>query len=156
MKRMFYLSGTLIVLSTAITAVSPAHACNGDCDDMARLYTGAAALGTTIAIPLIGLGIDKVTGGENSPYWPAVGFTALTSSAGAWIAYQRYVGDLSTNELGLIGFPLVFGSVTTVLVYTLWPRPSNNTASREFKHNAPQIEFTSTRDGSFIGFSWQF
>ena len=97
MKRLFYLSGTLFFLSTAITPVSPAHACNGYCDAMYLITIGApAALGITILAPLIGLGIDKATGRENSPYWPSVGLTFVASSAGALIAHQRY-DDSSTG-----------------------------------------------------------
>ena len=153
----FYLSGTLFFLSTAIAPVSPAHACNGSCDYLALILVGApSALGTTIVAPLVGLGIDKASDGEDSPYWTAVGFTLVASSAGAWIAFQRYDEVSSSRAIvESIAFPVVLGSVATVLVYTLWPR-SNDTASKEFNQNVPQIAFTPTKDGGFIGFSWQF
>ena len=142
----------LFVLSTAITPISSAYACNGSCDELALIILGApAVLITTFGAPLIGRAIDKR---ENPPFWPAVGLTFLTSSAGAFIAYARY-DDSSAALVEAVALPVLFGSATTVLVYILWPR-SNDSASTEFNQTVPQIAVVPTKDGGFIGFSWQF
>ena len=161
MKHLMYLSISILctclwfLCILSILLVSFPGRANAD-DEVLIAGAALAALGTTIVVPLVGLGIDKASGRENSPYLPAVVFTVVASSAGAVLAMNRFDGRVSSRgKREAIGFPLLFGSVTTVLVYTLWPR-SNDTASKEFKQNVPRIALAPTKDGGFIGFSWQF
>ena len=117
---------------------------------------GPAALGTTVVAPLVGLGIDKAKGGENSPYWEAVGFTLLAASAGAYIAYNNYDdSNINRSVAESIVFPAVAGTVATTLVYTLWPRSEEDPGERA-DFTAPMLRIVPTRDGGRAGFIWSF
>jgi len=75
MKKINLLFVTVLLISTA----REAHACNGDCNAIFLAVTGTAAVGTIVVAPLLGLAFDRK---PDSPYWQALGFTALAAGVG--------------------------------------------------------------------------
>jgi len=147
----------IIILSVLpMTWPSKANACDPNCALFGAVILGApTVLGSTIVFPLIGLAIDN---GENPPYWRAVGYTFLASSAGVGLAAGLYDDSNSSAEGNLtkfVGIPFVFGAVATLLTYTNAPRGTDKTSSALWQY-APQVSVSPFARGGSIGLNWSF
>jgi len=150
-------TATIIILSILLmTLPNKAKACNGDCAGLALIILGIpTALTSTIIFPLTGLAFY---GGENPPYWEAVGYTFLASTAGAGIAYLGY-DDISAfpgdPEVYIIVLPLLFGAVATYLTYHNAPRQTDK-STRALWQYAPQVSVSPVTRGGSIRLNWSF
>ena len=72
------------------------------------------------------------------------------------MAYKRYeIGSTNRSVVESIAFPAVAGTITTGLVYMLWPR-SGDGDTREFNQAVPRLGFVPTSDGGRFALNWSF
>ena len=147
----------IIILSVMIlTLPIMANACNGDCSGFAVVFISIpTAVGSTIIFPLIGLVKDDR---ENSPYWKAVGYTFIASSAGVLLNFA-IVDETSQGDVlvlaELIGIPLVFGAVATYRTYSYASRLSDKSSSTLWQY-APQVSVLPVARGGSVMLNWSF
>ena len=139
-----------------ITWPNKANAKDGTFEEISgagvAVYT---VIGSAFIIPFMGSLIDNE---ENSPYWKAVGFTFISSSAGVGFAYL-----LKDNSLDRAGdphaetfvYPLLFGAAATYLTYRNAPRRTNETSSALWQYT-PQVSVLPDARGGSIRLNWSF
>lgn len=152
--RCMYLLWVPVLL---VSQPEKANACDPNCDGFLFLTFGTpAALGTTLIAPLMGLALDRK---PHSPYWPAVGFTALAAGVGWGIgaAATLPTGEQVDNNglLALAALPVAMGSVATFLVYRHWSRRTDKNSSTLW-HHGPRISVAPVVRGGLIKLNWHF